>query len=206
MLNTLVSLGYSLINAHLCHITPNHKHCYIFSILIFIPQASVFQKEATRWIKILVNSSLSCKPQSNPKIKRWKPTSNTLTRKLWISQNNSNKLLHHPSHQPWMILTLSNIWQPINIHQNLRTLPQLSWVTGDIHRWMVGSMKNWWHVDSETWDHLKTLYGLLIKTWIIGDTSMDLKNFYNHIKMCLDAVDRRREGLLPDYQYIKQNS
>ena len=31
-------------------------------------------------------------------------------------------------------------------------------------------------------------YELLIKTELKGDTDLDLKNFYNHIKMCLNAV------------------
>ena len=33
-------------------------------------------------------------------------------------------------------------------------------------------------------------YGILIKTELKGDTALDLKNFYNHIKMCLNAVNR----------------
>ena len=34
------------------------------------------------------------------------------------------------------------------------------------------------------------IYELLIKTELKGDTSLDIKNLYNHIKMCLNAVDR----------------
>ena len=34
------------------------------------------------------------------------------------------------------------------------------------------------------------LYELLIKTELKGDTAMDLNNFFNHIKMCLNAVTR----------------
>ena len=33
---------------------------------------------------------------------------------------------------------------------------------------------------------------LLIKTEPKGDTSLDIKNFYNHTKMCLNAVTRLR--------------
>ena len=33
-------------------------------------------------------------------------------------------------------------------------------------------------------------YELLIKTELKGDTALDLKNFYNHIKMSLNAVTR----------------
>ena len=34
------------------------------------------------------------------------------------------------------------------------------------------------------------LYELLIKTELKGDTDLDLKNFFNHIKMCLNVVTR----------------
>ena len=50
------------------------------------------------------------------------------------------------------------------------------------------------------------LYELLIKIEIKGYTAMELKNFYNHIRMCLNAVTRLREDLLPGYQSIKINS
>ena len=49
-------------------------------------------------------------------------------------------------------------------------------------------------------------YELLINTELKGDTDLDLKNFFNHIKMCLNAMTRLREYLLPDYQSIKINS
>ena len=35
-------------------------------------------------------------------------------------------------------------------------------------------------------------YELLIKTELKGDTDLDLKNFYNHTNMCLNAVTRIR--------------
>ena len=47
---------------------------------------------------------------------------------------------------------------------------------------------------------------VLIKTEIKGDTDLDLKNFYNHINMCLNAVTILQEYLLPSYQYIKRHS
>ena len=49
-------------------------------------------------------------------------------------------------------------------------------------------------------------YELLINTDIKGDTGMDLKNFYNHIKICLNEVTRLQEYLLPGYHYIKRHS
>ena len=35
------------------------------------------------------------------------------------------------------------------------------------------------------------------------DTVLDLKNYYNHFNMCLNAVTIILEDLLPDYQSIK---
>ena len=49
-------------------------------------------------------------------------------------------------------------------------------------------------------------YELLIKTELKGDTALDLKNFFNHIKMSLNAGTRLIEELLPDYQSIKRHS
>ena len=45
-------------------------------------------------------------------------------------------------------------------------------------------------------------YELLIKKELKGDTALDLKNLFNYIKMCLNAVTRLREDLLPDYQSV----
>ena len=42
-------------------------------------------------------------------------------------------------------------------------------------------------------------YELLIKIELKGDTALNLKNFYNHVKLSLNAVTRLREQLLPDY-------
>ena len=39
-------------------------------------------------------------------------------------------------------------------------------------------------------------YEILIKTELKGDTTIDLENFYNHIKMCLNEVTRLREILV----------
>ena len=49
-------------------------------------------------------------------------------------------------------------------------------------------------------------YELLIKIELKGDTVLDIKNVFNHIKICLNAVTRLREDLLPDYQSIKRLS
>ena len=45
MLGKSISPGYSLINAHLRHIAPNHNHCPISVIPTFIPEASIYQVE-----------------------------------------------------------------------------------------------------------------------------------------------------------------
>ena len=49
-------------------------------------------------------------------------------------------------------------------------------------------------------------YEFFIKIEIKGDTALDLKNFYNHIKMCLNAVTRLLEDLILVYQSIKRHS
>ena len=49
-------------------------------------------------------------------------------------------------------------------------------------------------------------YELLIKTELNGENDMYFKNFYNHIKMCLNVVTRLQEDLLPSYQSIKRYS
>ena len=53
---------------------------------------------------------------------------------------------------------------------------------------------------------LPRFYELLTNTELKGDTSLDLKNFYNHIKMCLNAVTRILEDLLPGYHPINRHS
>ena len=40
-------------------------------------------------------------------------------------------------------------------------------------------------------------YEILIKTELKRDTALDIKNFYNHIKIYLNAVTRLRKDLLP---------
>ena len=53
---------------------------------------------------------------------------------------------------------------------------------------------------------LPKFYKLLIKTKLKGNNELDLRNLYNHINMCLNAVNRILEDLLPDYHYIKRHS
>ena len=49
-------------------------------------------------------------------------------------------------------------------------------------------------------------YELLTNTELKGETALDLKNFYNHINMCITEENRPREYLLPANQYIKRHS
>ena len=50
------------------------------------------------------------------------------------------------------------------------------------------------------------LYEILINTKLKVDTAMELGNFYNHIKMCLNMVTGLQEDILPVYHYIKIHS
>ena len=50
------------------------------------------------------------------------------------------------------------------------------------------------------------IYETLVKAKLKGDTALGLNNFYNNIKMSLNAVTRLQEDLLPDYQSIKSHS
>ena len=48
-------------------------------------------------------------------------------------------------------------------------------------------------------------YEILINTELKGKIALELKNFYNHIRMCLDVLTRLPEDLLTDYQPIKRH-
>ena len=48
-------------------------------------------------------------------------------------------------------------------------------------------------------------YELLIKKELKFDTALELKKFYNHTSMCLNAANRLREGLITDYQSRKRH-
>ena len=50
------------------------------------------------------------------------------------------------------------------------------------------------------------LYELLINTELKEDTALYLKNFYNHINICLNALTRLQGDIIPVYQYIKIHS
>ena len=51
-----------------------------------------------------------------------------------------------------------------------------------------------WTLKHET--SLPKLYEILINIELKYDTAMDLKNFYNHINLCMNAVTRLQEYLL----------
>ena len=69
------------------------------------------------------------------------------------------------------------------------------------HSTKIGGMWNLKHEISSP-----KLYELLIKTELKVETPLDLNNFFNHIKMCLNAVTRLQEDLLPSCQYFKRHS
>ena len=60
------------------------------------------------------------------------------------------------------------------------------------HYKKIGGM---WTLKPET--ILPKLYEIIIKAELKGDNGIDLKKFYNHIKMCLNAVDILKEEFLP---------
>ena len=49
------------------------------------------------------------------------------------------------------------------------------------------------------------LYEFLISTKLKGETALDTKNLYNHIKMCLNVATIRRQNIIHEYQKIKSN-
>ena len=59
-----------------------------------------------------------------------------------------------------------------------------------------------WNIKHE--NNSRKFYELLLKTEVKGDTDMDLKNFYKHINICLNAVTRLQEYILPTHQSIKK--
>ena len=68
-----------------------------------------------------------------------------------------------------------------------------------VHSTKIGSM---WTLKNEI--SSPKFYEILIKTELKEDTDLDIKNFYNHINMCINAVTRLREDLIPGYHSIKK--
>ena len=50
------------------------------------------------------------------------------------------------------------------------------------------------------------LFEILVKTVLKGDTNNYLKDFYNHINICLNALTRLKYNLISTYHKIKQHS
>ena len=46
-------------------------------------------------------------------------------------------------------------------------------------------------------------YELLTKTELKGITALELNNFYNHINICLNVLNKLQEYIIPAYQSIK---
>ena len=87
-----------------------------------------------------------------------------------------------------------NPLDPTTVVRDNRRDPPLDWG----HSTKIGGMWNFKH------DIISTkLYELLINTGLKRDTALDLKNFYNYIKVCLNLVTRLQKELLPSYHSIK---
>ena len=56
------------------------------------------------------------------------------------------------------------------------------------------------------WISSPKFYELLINIEPKGDTALNLNNFYNHIILCLNFLNRLLEFILPDYQVVKSYS
>ena len=82
------------------------------------------------------------------------------------------------------------------VHANSKVTP----LEGDYSNKLVG-VCNLKHETS-----LPKLYGILINTNLKGDNSLNIKNFYKPIKMCLDVVTILLDNLLLEYQIIKRHS
>ena len=97
------------------------------------------------------------------------------------------------SYSPTKKDTLTTPYPTTVVPSNRRATPLEGW-----HSTKFGDM---WTLKHEIIS--QKFYVLLTKTELKGYTDLDLKNFYKHIKMCLNALTRLREELLPGYQSTK---
>ena len=86
---------------------------------------------------------------------------------------------------------------PTTVVPSNRRAPPL----GCVHSNKIGVMWTLKHEISS-----QNFYELLVKIELKGNTILYLKNFYNHINMCLNVVTRLLEDFLPDYQSNKRHS
>ena len=115
---------------------------------------------------------------------------------VFSDQINKSNQINTLSSSPTQKDTLTPLEPTTMVTDNRRALP----LEGG-HSNKIGGMWTLKHKISSP-----KLYELLIKTELKGDTVLYIKNFYNHINMCLDAVNILREDLLPGYQSIKIHS
>ena len=109
------------------------------------------------------------------------------------------------SNRGWFRIKITR--QTILIHQRPRILLLWTRLTRNIYHLEGGHYEEnggMWTLKHEI--SSPKFYGILIKTDLRGDTDMDLNNFYIQINVCLNAVTRLREELLPSYKSIKINS
>ena len=168
MLNTLISLGYLLINSHLRHIATTHNNCSISVILIFICQTSICQKEPTRWRTSLNNISSSClKNTSKTLMRKWQNYQKTSKKRFAVlsDQIKKSNQINTMSPSPTQNDT-STPPDPTTAVPAHRRDPPLE----GGHSTKIGGMWTLKHEISSP-----KFYELLIKKELKGDTAQDLK-------------------------------
>ena len=139
--------------------------------------------------------------------KGWNPTRMTLMIKWLIPMNTSKQWTNQLSHKWWIRLTFQNPRQTMGIHQSLCILLLWYLLPGGLLHWKVETLQKisgMWTLKNDI--SSPNFYELLTKTELKVDTDMEIKHFYNHINMCLNAVTILWEDLIYAYQYIKRHS
>ena len=156
------------------------------------------------WLYMVqMNSSLSLNPPLTPTSKRLIKNQVETDEKLTLLTEKIQKSISFMMDQtniskslPAQKDTLTSLDPTTVVPTSRRDPPLEGW-----HSTKIGGMWNLKHDISSP-----KFYELLINTELKGDTALDLKNFFNHIKVCLNEVTRLREDLLPDYQSIRRLS
>ena len=158
-----------------------NNHFTVFAILHLIPQYLRCQVDETRLITIHMTSSLSRKI--------WFMTTGKLLMRKWgnITLNLTKKTLNLTISQQLSIIRCIRIkiritHHTICIHHRPRFLPLWSQLTRRLYHWKAKILQKWLFVDSQIWDQLTRFLCTPHQYRTQGETSMDIKNFYNHIK------------------------
>ena len=115
-------------------------------------------------------------------------TGNLMMRK-WrnITPNLINKTLNLTISRQWskiwcIRIKIRIIFQTIWINHMNVILPLWSHITRRLYHWKVEILQKWLFVDSQTWDQLTKVLWTPHQYRTQVNTSMDIKNFYNHMK------------------------